>query len=185
MEYKILNTLDKEWGEILKETKFADIYFTPEYSKIYEKNYSSEINNSFGGKSFLFFSGNKKDFLIVPLIKRKINDLDFIQDKKLPEYFDLISPYGYAGPIIKTTNEKKPHPLLDEIKFITSTEGKCVQMLHLGSYDSEKESFDIMEKYCFENNLKRISKIHREIYLSDARKTAPEKLKTVLRFNVE
>ena len=113
----------------------------------------------------------------------KINKSELVYNLMIrqPDFVDE----KFALEIIKTTNEKKPHPLLDEIKFITSTEGKCVQMLNLGSYDSEKESFDIMEKYCFENNLKRISKIHREIYLSDARKTAPEKLKTVLRFNVE
>jgi len=58
-------------------------------------------------------------------------------------------------------------------------------MLHLGSYDNEPESFNIMEDYAIEQRLKRCSKIHKEIYLTDARKTAPEKLKTVLRFQVE
>jgi hypothetical protein len=58
-------------------------------------------------------------------------------------------------------------------------------MLHLGSYDDEPESFMIMESFTETENLKRISKTHREIYLTDARKTAPEKLKTVLRFGVE
>jgi hypothetical protein len=91
----------------------------------------------------------------------------------------------YARQTIERTKIKKPHPLLDEVKFITLTEGKCIQMLHLGSYDNEKQSFELMESYCLENNLKRIGKNHREIYLNDARKTAPEKLKTVLRFYVE
>lgn len=58
-------------------------------------------------------------------------------------------------------------------------------MMHIGSYDNEPESFKIMEDFAETNNLKRISKIHKEIYLTDARKTAPEKLKTVLRFKVE
>jgi hypothetical protein len=42
-----------------------------------------------------------------------------------------------------------------------------------------------MEEFCKANNLNRISKVHREIYLSDARKTPAEKLQTVLRFKVE
>lgn len=60
------------------------------------------------------------------------------------------------------------------------SDGKCVQMLHLGSYDNEPESFEIMKKICSEEGLKRTSKQHREIYLSDPRKVVPEKLKTVL-----
>ena len=58
-------------------------------------------------------------------------------------------------------------------------------MLHLGSYDDEPASFEIMQQYCNENGLRRISKKHREIYLNDARRIIPEKLKTVLRFKVE
>jgi hypothetical protein len=57
--------------------------------------------------------------------------------------------------------------------------------MHLGSYDNEPASFKQMEEFCKENNLLRKSKQHREIYLSDARKVSPEKLKTVLRFNVK
>jgi hypothetical protein len=57
-------------------------------------------------------------------------------------------------------------------------------MLHIGSYDKEPETFKIMEKFAEKENLLRISKVHREIYLSDFRKTEVEKLKTVLRFKV-
>lgn len=87
--------------------------------------------------------------------------------------------------ILKNMKAKKPHELLDRVKFEEIEEGKCVQMLHLGSYDDEPASFSIMEEFARINGLKRLSKIHREIYLTDARKTAFEKLKTVLLFNVE
>lgn len=70
------------------------------------------------------------------------------------------------------------------MKFETIYDGDCVQMMHIGSYDDEPESFRIMEEYASALNLKRVAKIHREIYISDARKVAPEKLKTVLRFEV-
>lgn len=90
-----------------------------------------------------------------------------------------------AEEVLKSVKVKKPHTLLDKVKFNSLEEGLCVQMMHLGSYDDEPKSFVIMEKYCAENGLKRISKIHKEIYISDARKTAPDKLKTVLRFKVE
>ena len=86
--------------------------------------------------------------------------------------------------IIERTKKKKPHKLLDHIKFDVIEEGECVQMLHPGSYENEPESFKQMEAFCAENNLVRTSRRHREIYLSDARKVSPEKLKTVLRFKV-
>ncbi|NRW45211.1 hypothetical protein DFR89_003009 [Clostridium beijerinckii] len=57
-------------------------------------------------------------------------------------------------------------------------------MLHIGSYDNEPETFSKMKEYINENNLKIKSLIHREIYLSDARKVEKDKLKTVLRYTV-
>ena len=91
----------------------------------------------------------------------------------------------FADEIIDRTKKKKPHDLLDKVKFETITEGLCVQMLHLGSYDDEPASFALMEQYAAAQNLRRVSLEHREIYLSDARKVAADKLKTVLRFQVE
>ena len=90
-----------------------------------------------------------------------------------------------AKAVIESTKLKKPHPLLESAKFGSIEDGLCVQMLHFGSYDNETDSFNKMEDFCKENNLRRLSKIHREIYISDPRKTEPEKLKTVLRFKVE
>lgn len=83
------------------------------------------------------------------------------------------------------TKEKKPQDLLDKVVFEEITEGRCIQMLHLGSYDNEAATFNIMEAYAESVGVRRLSKVHREIYLSDARKVAPEKLKTVLRFCLE
>jgi hypothetical protein len=91
----------------------------------------------------------------------------------------------FANEALERTKKKKPHDLLHRVKFGKIEEGPCVQMLHTGPYDTEPESFKIMEAFAQEKNLKRISHRHREIYLSDARKVAPEKLRTVLRFQVE
>jgi hypothetical protein len=90
----------------------------------------------------------------------------------------------YAEEIIIMTKKKKPHPLLDHVIFNSIEEGKCIQMLHVGSYNDEPLSFKRMEDFCLNNNFTRESKIHREIYLSDARKVSPDKLKTVLRFKI-
>jgi len=91
----------------------------------------------------------------------------------------------FVEQIRNITKVNKPHELLDKVIFEDIKEKKCIQMLHLGSYDNEPETFRIMEDFSESNGLKRLSKVHREIYLTDARKTAPEKLKTVLRFKVD
>jgi len=90
----------------------------------------------------------------------------------------------YATGIKEFVRKNKSLDLVQEVNFEIIEEGDCIQMLHLGSYDSEPESFRLMEEFAANNGLKRKSKIHREIYLTDARKTVPEKQKTVLRFKV-
>lgn len=83
------------------------------------------------------------------------------------------------------TRKKKPNSSLDRLFLSDIEEGLCCQMLHLGSYDDEPASFARMEQFCREQGHPRASKTHREIYLSDPRKTEPAKLKTILRFKVE
>jgi len=58
-------------------------------------------------------------------------------------------------------------------------------MLHVGPYDTEPQSFETMNEFTKMNNLQRVSLTHREIYISDARKVEPAKLKTVLRYWVK
>lgn len=108
------------------------------------------------------------------------NELVFRLMIRQPDFVDET----YALQIIEQTKKSKPHPLLEKVRFETITEGLCVQILHVGSYDNEPASFRKMEEFAENHRLIRTSKIHREIYLTDARKTSAEKLKTILRFNV-
>jgi hypothetical protein len=110
-----------------------------------------------------------KDSLIYTIM---IRQPDFVTDELAEE-------------VVKGVKAKKTHPLLDEVKFTSLEEGLCVQMLHIGPYDDEPKTFSQMEEYCTQQGLKRTSKIHREIYISDPRKTEPNKLKTLLRFRAE
>ena len=64
----------------------------------------------------------------------------------------------------------------------TIHDGKCVEILHIGSYDNEPFSFEQMDKFAEENGLQRISDCHREIYLTN--RTKEDKLKTILRYTV-
>jgi hypothetical protein len=100
---------------------------------------------------------------------------------KQPDFVDKVI-YEKALEIAK---KKKPSPLLDNVKFEEIDDGLSVQILHTGSYDSESESFSKMDDFLNANGYSRRAKTHREIYLTDATKTAPEKLKTVLRYFIK
>lgn len=69
-------------------------------------------------------------------------------------------------------------------EFVTIDEGLCVQIMHIGAYDDEPATVAIMDEFLSENGYANDFsdvRLHHEIYLSDARKVAPEKLKTVVR----
>lgn len=79
---------------------------------------------------------------------------------------------------------KKPQLDLEKARLIKYTEGLCVQIMHIGSYDNESESILKMKAYAEENGYKEDfseDRRHHEIYLSDPRRCAEEKLKTVIR----
>lgn len=117
--------------------------------------------------------GRKLDYLDKEhlVYKLMIRQPDFITE----ELFD------YA---LESVAKSKPKLCLDKVRFEEIEEGLCVQSMHIGSYDEEPKTFALMEKFCLENKLTRIEKTHKEIYISDPRKTEPDKLKTVLRFKV-
>lgn len=82
------------------------------------------------------------------------------------------------------TKKKKTNSYFDNVSFGTLSEGLCCQILHIGSYDDEPTSFEMMRQFCEGNGVERTSNKHREIYLSDPRKTEAHKLKTVLRYQI-
>lgn len=92
-------------------------------------------------------------------------------------------------------NEVKEKKGIDisKAEFKEFKEGLCVQIMHLGSYDDEPKTIDKINEYIIDNNLKNdigsslkngMIRRHHEIYLSDPRRTATEKLKTVIRIPV-
>ena len=82
------------------------------------------------------------------------------------------------------TAAKKKKLDCSSAEFLTIDEGLCVQIMHIGAYDNEPETVAVMDSFLEENGyVNDFSEIrlHHEIYLSDPRRTAPEKLKTVIR----
>lgn len=75
---------------------------------------------------------------------------------------------------------QKGIPKANDIEWHTLEEGKCVQMLHVGPFSTEPESLKIMSAFMDTHQFAK-NGLHHEIYLSDFRKTAPEKLRTILR----
>ena len=80
--------------------------------------------------------------------------------------------------------EKKKEADLSRTEFFTYKEGLCVQCMHIGSYDDEPATLRKMDEFLSENGYQPDlsgERLHHEIYLSDPRRTAPERLKTVIR----
>lgn len=76
-------------------------------------------------------------------------------------------------------------PSLDLLRFEELAEGRCVQTLHVGSYDDEAPVLDEMHNRFIPGEGLRMRGLHHEIYLTDPRRTAPERLRTILRQPVE
>jgi len=95
---------------------------------------------------------------------------------RMPEFVTLADVHAS----IHTVSKKKNSPYVNEVDFITLNEGSVVQMLHVGRFSEEPRTLEIMMAFMKENGLGR-NGLHHEIYLSDFNKTAPEKLKTILR----
>ena len=88
----------------------------------------------------------------------------------------------------KETATKKKKVDCSSAEFLTVDEGLCVQIMHLGAFDDEPATIAIMDNYIRENgyiNDLTDKRLHHEIYLSDARKVAPEKWKTVIRHPIK
>ena len=85
---------------------------------------------------------------------------------------------------IKTVIEKGKSALANEVKLEELTEGRCVQMLHVGPYPEEKGSIEKMNALAEANGL-QLRGPHHEIYLSDPNRVPPSRLRTILRYSVE
>ena len=112
--------------------------------------------------------------------KSKFNWISVI---RLPDFVSQ-KDFDWA---VETASKKKK---LDcsSAEFMSIDEGMCVQMMHLGAFDDEPATVAIMDEYIKQNgyaNDMNKDRLHHEIYLSDARKVAPEKLKTVIRHPIK
>ena len=95
---------------------------------------------------------------------------------------DFITKEDFEWAVENAAKKKKID--CSAVEYMTVDEGLCVQIMHTGSYDDEPATVAVMDNYLEQNgyvNDINDSRQHHEIYLSDPRKSAPEKWKTVIR----
>ena len=99
---------------------------------------------------------------------------------------DFVTKADFEWAIEEATRKKKMD--FSKVEFLKIEEGLCVQCMHSGSYDDEPATVAAMDKFIADNGYENDisdTRRHHEIYLSDARKAAPEKLKTVIRHPIK
>ncbi|MBQ6334528.1 MAG: GyrI-like domain-containing protein [Erysipelotrichaceae bacterium] len=110
-------------------------------------------------------------------------DFKWISVIRLP---DFVTKEDFDWAIEEATSKKKTD--FSKVEYFTYDEGLCVQCLHIGSYDDEPATVEKMHDFMEEQGCVldiTDERFHHEIYLSDARKVAPEKLKTVIRHPIK
>ena len=110
-------------------------------------------------------------------------DFQWISVIRIP---DFVTKADFDWAVSEAANKKKTD--FSKVGFLTYDEGLCVQCMHIGAYDEEPATVahmhEFMEKQGYALDITD-TRLHHEIYLSDARKIAPEKLKTVIRHPIK
>ena len=128
-------------------------------------------------EGFWWQEGNKNG------IDYKCKDkFNFISIIRLP---DFVTKEDFDWAVMEATNKKKQD--FSKVEFLSYDEGICVQCMHIGSYDDEPATINLMHEYMIENGYEldiNPNRFHHEIYLSDPRRCDVNKLKTVIRHPV-
>lgn len=111
------------------------------------------------------------------------DDFNWISVIRLP---DFVTREDFEWAVEEATKKKKTD--FSKVEFFTYNEGLCVQCMHIGPYDDEPATVELMHEFMEEQGYEldiTEDRMHHEIYLSDARRVAPEKLKTVVRHPIK
>lgn len=114
---------------------------------------------------------------------RRKEDFHWISVIRLP---DFVSRKDYEWAIEEAAKKKGQD--YSAVEYMAVDEGLCVQMLHIGPYDDEPDSVALMDAYIYERGYENdfsINRLHHEIYLSDARRVEPARLRTVIRHPIK
>ncbi len=133
----------------------------------------SELNTDYSVMPLegLWWTDNMKDF--------SVHNKDIWKWKMMIMQPEIITK-GHVDKTIDEVTKKKSLPALSKVRFITYKEGTVAQILHIGPYSEEGPTIEKLHQFIFDNGYE-LTGLHHEIYLSDPRKAAPEKLKTIIR----
>jgi hypothetical protein len=157
--------------------------------------YRQAIEALYGMSYTLKFNSKKNgiDYPVMPLeglwwmenMGEKFGDIDFAADKSkwlwtaMIMQPDPITQEMVDGAAEQLRHRKNP-PALGKVRFEIFHEGLCAQIMHLGPYSAEKPDIEKVHAYIEQHGYQSVGK-HHEIYLGDPRRSAPEKLRTVIR----
>ena len=138
---------------------------------------------------FMLKSAGRTDFVVPPLEALWwAEDVDAFHENKRDEWQwtmmimqpEQVMPSDLAPALDQLEGKNKRSQSHDRLRLATLEEGRAVQVMHVGPYSEEAPTIAEMHTFAESAGYKLVGK-HHEIYLSDPRRTAPEKLRTVLR----
>lgn len=185
----VFRVVDVPRTQYLMADGHGDPNTSPEYVETIESLYPVAYKLKFASKESL-----GRDYVVPPLeglwwardmsiftTARDKSQWDWTMMLMVPDWID--EPMFAAA--VARAGTKKPPPRLGQVRLETLTEGKCVQTLHIGSFDDEADILAQMhEQFIPSHGLEMVGK-HHEIYLSDLRRVTPERLRTILRQPVQ
>lgn len=158
---------------------------SPDYAAALEALYPVAYALKFASKREL-----GRDYVVMPLeglwwaadmdaftVTRDKSRWDWTMMILTPDWIDR----GLFGAAIERTRTTSAPSRLDDLRLAPLTEGRCVQTLHVGPFDAEADVLARMHGQFIPDNGFRMVGKHHEIYLSDPRRTSPERLRTILR----
>lgn len=158
---------------------------TPQYAEALETLYPVAYALKFASKREL-----DRDYVVPPLeglwwademdaftTARDKSRWDWTMLILIPDWIDD----AVVDAAVAIVRAKKAPPRLDDLRILRLTEGLCMQTLHIGSFDDEAPLLERLHDEVIPEQGLRLAGLHHEIYLSDARRVAPEKRRTILR----
>lgn len=159
----------------------------PNNSKQFQQAIEALFSLSYTIKFFFKKGEAQADYTVMPLEGLWWADdmANFSMDKSTWKWtLMILQPDFITADIVAQVKEdlrkKKDVVLLDSVRLEKMNEGLCAQILHIGPFDAEPATIARLHEYIKDNGYQLCGK-HREIYLSDMRRTAPEKMKTIIR----
>jgi hypothetical protein len=163
----------------------------PNTSKDYAAAVEALFAVSYAAKFMVKKGPSAVDYAVMPLegLWWSDNMADFAKDKSKWKWTMMILQHVFVELTVidaaqAEVGRKKQLPALSKLRFETLKEGRCAQILHIGPFSAEGPTIEKVHQYIASQG-KRLRGKHHEIYLSDIRKAAPAKWKTIIRQPME